>query len=341
MIEIDGAVGEGGGQMLRTALSLSLMTGKPFTMVNIRAKRPEPGLRPQHRQCVLAAAQVSDAVVTGAEIGAQQLVFQPRALRWGNYHFDIGTAGSTALLLHALYLPLALASGDSELVLTGGTHVPFAPCYHYLEGQWAPWLARLGLHLRLKLDRAGYYPQGGGRIRAHIARVPEVNPVIADERGELRRCEVISGVTNLPFSIAERQAARAARQLGRLGLEPHLDVREIAGRGKGTFVVVVVRYEHGSACYSALGAPGKPAEKVADEACAAFAAFHRSEATVDEHLGDQLLLPLAVARGASRFRVPFVTEHMRTNAAVLSSFLPVRIEFTESERGGTVSVRPG
>ena len=339
MIRIDGALGEGGGQILRTSLALSTITGQSCEIINIRARRPKPGLRPQHRQCVLAAARIAGGDVSGADIGSQTIVFRPRALQSGLHHFDIGTAGSTALLLHGIYLPMALSHAHNALVLNGGTHVPFAPSYHYLEMQWLPWMRRIGLNLRLKLKRAGYYPRGGGRVEANLDPVTSLNPLNAVARGALRHCAVVAGVTGLPLSIAERMVRRAERRLTALDIAAEGRVEDVPGVDKGAFLLIHAEYEAGGACYCSLGAKGKPAEKVADATARAFTEFHRSEGVIDEYLGDQIMLPLAATPGESRYRVPFITEHMRTNAVVIEQFLDAQIHFQEdSPHSGLVVI---
>ena len=172
MIEIDGSLGEGGGQVLRSALSLSILTRQPFHIYNIRLGRKTPGLKAQHLKAVDAAAAISHAVVEGARLDSTSLTFSPGELRTGRYKFEIGTAGSTSLVLQTVFLPLSLSGSASSVMITGGTHVPWAPCYHYLEWQWLPVIHHLGFDLSLSLEQAGFYPQGGGRISATIRILP-------------------------------------------------------------------------------------------------------------------------------------------------------------------------
>src|SRR5262245_32018997 len=185
VIEIDGSQGEGGGQVLRSSLALALLTGRAFHLRNVRARRSKPGLQQQHLKSVQAAAEIGQARVRGASLGSCDLAFEPGPVRAGTYRFEIGTAGATGLVLHTVYLPLALrGEGPSEVTLVGGTHVTHSPSYHFLDATWRPHLERLGLHVSLRLDRAGFYPRGGGCVRAFLQPCPAVRPLVLTERGE-------------------------------------------------------------------------------------------------------------------------------------------------------------
>lgn len=339
-IQIDGSFGEGGGQILRTALALSCLTGKPFEIHRIRANRQKPGLRPQHLQCVMAARQIAGAQVTGAEVGSSHVTFEPGPTRPAEYRFDIGTAGSTSLVLQTVFLPLAFAGGPSTVAITGGTHVPFSPCFHYLQRQWLPHLQKAGFSLALHMKRAGYYPEGGGHILAEIGPVTEALPLRLEGRGMLTRVEALSAASNLPRHIADRQAARANNRMVKQKLPFHTDVADLPAHGKGTMLFLLAQFQEAQAGYFALGAIGKRAEKVADEACEELAAFLKTEAAVDRFLGDQLLLPLAVAPGESRLAVERVTQHLLTNAEVIRMFLPTEIHVEGGlDEEGVVTVR--
>jgi len=342
VVRIDGSEGEGGGQMLRTALALSMVTGRPFEMVNIRARRDKPGLRPQHLACVKAAARITSATVEGAVLGSRSLSFAPGPVRPGTYDFEIKTAGSASLVLHTLCLPLALASSRSVVTITGGTHVPFSPSFHYLLHQWAPLMRRVGIDVELTLTRAGYYPEGGGEIRAKILPSSSLRPLILGPRGKLERLEGVSAVSGLPRSIADRQRNRALARLDEEGLAAGIEVREVPSAGKGTFLLLLSTHEGGGrACHDALGALGKRAEKVADEACDGLLDFLRTQGAVDAHAADQLLLPLALASGESSFPVPAITSHVTTNAQVIRSFISAQIRF-DGEPGapGAITIQP-
>jgi RNA 3'-terminal phosphate cyclase (ATP) len=342
LVRIDGSEGEGGGQLLRSALSLSLVTGRPFEIINLRAGRKKPGLRPQHLTCVKASARICSGNVEGAKLGSRTVRFEPGAVKPGTFSFEIGTAGSTSLVLHTLCLPLALAAGRSILTLTGGTHVPFSPAFHFLERQWAALLRRLGIEVELRLDRAGYYPAGGGEIRARIEPTASVRPLTLGPRGSLERLEGLSTVSGLPRSIAERQRRRALGRLDAQGLSAGIELADLPSPGKGTMLLLLATHEGGGrACYAALGAPGKRAESVADEACDALLGFLDTRGAVDEHTADQLLLPLALASGTSGFPVPAVTSHLVTNARIIERFLACEIRIEgEPGREGHVRITP-
>ncbi|MEW6133479.1 MAG: RNA 3'-terminal phosphate cyclase [Pseudomonadota bacterium] len=335
MIEIDASFGEGGGQILRSALALSVITGKPMRLTHVRAMRPQPGLKPQHLKAVEAAAQISAARVEGASLGSQSLVFEPQGLKAGEYAFDIGTAGSVSLLFQTLYLPLSFAGAPSRLKLTGGTHVPWSPCYHYLAWQWLPWLRQIGCRMECRLELAGFYPRGGGVMHAEIRPHGELSPLRLGKRGRLLHIRGLSGVGRLPLSIAERQRKQAQARLADLAVPAEIEVAEIPAASPGTFVVLQAEFEHGRCCAFALGERHKPAEKVADEAVDELRADIDSGGAIDAWLADQLLLPLAFAPGPSELSVSRISRHLLTNAAVLACFLPIEVE-TDGEAG-----RPG
>jgi RNA 3'-terminal phosphate cyclase (ATP) len=329
MIFIDGAQGEGGGQILRTALALSVLTGQPFRMENIRAKRPNPGLQAQHLKSVEAAASISAARVEGAVLKSSWIEFHPLGKQAGNYRFDIGTAGSTLLVVHTVYLPLASASGVSTVRITGGTHVPWSPNYHYLRFTWLHFLRSIGFRIDLNLIRAGFYPAGGGQVVLWVEGIRRIRCLDLSERGNLKRIHGISAVARLPIQIAERQRNQALRDLEALRCpEIQIEVLELSALSPGSVIVLVAEFENTVAAYSALGEKGKPAERVASEATTGLLAFLRSNATLDEFQADQLLLPLALTGGTSVFRTPRVTNHLLTNAKILQLFLPGEIEIS-------------
>lgn len=343
MIVIDGSLGEGGGQVLRSALSLSLLTGQAFTMNNIRVARPRPGLCAQHLSAVQAAAQISRATLEGDRKGSVQIRFSPGPIVPGDYHFDIGTAGATALVFQTLLLPLALARGESHLSITGGTHVPWSPCYHYLDWHWRRLLSRMGVHFDLTLARAGFYPKGGGEIQARIPGDTSVQGIDLSERGKLLGVRGLSVVANLPLDIAERQRAQSLRRLQHLLAKADVDVaiESFAAYSKGTLLLLLAEFEYSQACYFALGARGKPAERVADEAVEGLARFLNTEGAVDAWLADQLLLPMAMATTPSLLRTCEVTPHLLTNAEVIRHFLPADISVDASlGQAGLMQINP-
>ena len=325
MVEIDGTMGEGGGQVLRSSLTLSLLTGQPVEFFQIRAKRDKPGLGFQHLMAVQAAARISRAHVEGDRIGSQRLSFTPGRILPGDYHFDIGTAGATALVLQTILLPLALAKAPSRVTVTGGTHVPRSPCFHYLDWQWRAFLTRLGLNVELYMEMAGFFPEGGGAVRAVLPGGACMRGLQLRERGELQRVRGVSAVANLAEEIGERQRARALRRLRELGCDVRITSEALPANSRGTALVLLAEFAHSQACFVALGARGKRAEQVADEAADELLNFLATDGAVDRWLADQLLLPLAFAGQPSMLRTSEVTTHLLTNADVIRQFLPTRI----------------
>jgi RNA 3'-terminal phosphate cyclase (ATP) len=338
LVDLDGSFGEGGGQILRTSLALSLLTGKPFHLHNVRARRDKPGLRPQHLMSVRAAARVGGARLRGDSVGSTELRFEPGEVSAGSYRFDIGTAGATGLVLHTLYLPLALRGGaPSEVTLIGGTHNDKAPCFHFLEVTWRAHLARLGLRLSLRMERPGFYPRGGGVVVAHVQPAERLHGVALWARGAVT-VRGFSAVAGLPEHIARRQARRAAFRLEQCGVAADIRQEEWEG-GPGSVLGLVVDTEPVPALFFGLGARGKPAEAVADEAAdQAIAYLRAAPAAVDCHSADQILLPLALAEGPSEYSTAEVTQHLLTNAAVIRRFVEREITI-EGEEGAPGVVR--
>lgn len=348
LIEIDGSRGEGGGQVLRSSLTLSILTRRGFIIRNIRANRKKPGLSSQHLKAVDASATISKAMVEGASLGSTSLTFIPSGLRTGRYKFDIKTAGSTSLVLQTIFIPLSLASSASSVIITGGTHVSWSPSYHYLEHQWLPFLKQMGFNAKLTLDKAGYYPPGGGRISAVIRPVPEVLPLDVSKRGDIQNVFGISGYSNLHRSIAERQKRQTLLRLQNLpwnskSPDIRIKVTQYPSPSKGTFLLLVGDFKGGRCCFYGLGALGKSAEKVADEAVDALFEFLDTGGAVDHYLADQLILPACLADGETKIFTSKVTNHLQTNAEIIESFLPqVKINI-DGELGDTamIQVDPG
>lgn len=335
MLELDGSFGEGGGQILRTSLALSLLTGQAFHLRHVRAGRAKPGLQPQHLRSVLAAGAVGGAQLRGATLGSTDLVFEPGAVTAGCHRFDIGTAGATGLVLHTTYLPLVLrGDGPSEVTLTGGTHVTTSPTFPFLDATWRGYLELMGVQVSLRLDRPGFYPRGGGVVRAFLQPCQRLQPLTLGERGEVSLTGV-SAVAGLDRGIARRQARRAMQRLQEAGHDCAVAEESWEG-GPGT--VVVLRVETGSvpAVFVGLGARGKPAEAVADEAVEQVLAYlNAGEALVDSHSADQLVLPLALAEGPSEYLTTEVTLHLTTNVAVIQRFVQreIVVEGDEGQPG--------
>jgi RNA 3'-terminal phosphate cyclase (ATP) len=339
-IELDGSQGEGGGQILRSALTLSLLTGKPFHLHNVRARRERPGLQPQHLMSVRAAAAIGQARLVGATKGSSELSFEPGTVTGGTYRFPIGTAGATGLVLHTVYLPLALrGSAPSQVYVEGGTHVSHSPCFHFLDATWRAYLDQLGLRIGVKMRRPGFYPRGGGSVEATISPCPRVRALRLKERNQVTRITGISAVAGLPEDIAARQARRAANRLRQTDLR--VDIREESWEGgPGTMIALVLDTAPAPTLFFSLGERGKRAERVADEAAEQVLAFLAADSgAVDPHSADQLVLPLAFAEGASSYTVSKVTQHLLTNIAVIRRFVDREI-LCEGEEGkpGRVSI---
>ena len=339
---IDGSYGEGGGQILRSALSLSAVTGRAFRIHRIRAGRREPGLRPQHLAAVRALQAVCDARVEGDRLGSRELVFAPGGpARAGEYVLDVGelagtgSAGATTLLFQALLPPLALAGAPSRLTLRGGTHVRWSPPYHYLTAVYLPTLARCGWTVALELHRWGWYPAGGGEIEARIAPVEALLPLEREDRGRLVDVQGLSATSNLPDHIAERQAARAVQRLRARHIKAEVDLVRPPALGAGTVVVLVARYEAAVAAFTGYGRVRFPAEEVADEAVDPLDRYIGSRAAVDPYLADQLVVPLALAPGVSRYTTSEVTRHLTTVAWLARQFLErdITIDGAEGDAG--------
>lgn len=336
MIDIDGSFGEGGGQILRTSLALSLLTGKPFKLRKIRANRkPKPGLRPQHLASVRAAAKIGSAKVTGDAVGSSQLTFEPGTVKPGHYRFDIGTAGSTSLVLHTVYLPLAM-SGPSEVILEGGTHNEKAPCYHFLKTTWRAYLARMGLSIELEMTRPGFYPRGGGQVISRIPACNRLRSLTMTGPAKVELPSVLSMTAGLPDHVAKRQARRGVVRLKDVGLEPDVAFEEWDG-GPGCMLAITLNGPVPSLFFG-LGARGKPAEAVADEAADEALAHRDGGMPVDRHSGDQLLLPLALAEGNSEYHVSAIDRHLTTNAAIIQQFVDREIAI-EGDEGSPGMVR--
>lgn len=327
-ILIDGSYGEGGGQIIRSALSLSMITGRPFRLANVRANRSKPGLAHQHVTAVRASAKISAARVDGAELGARRLSFTPGPVRAGAHRFDIGTAGAASLVFQTLLPALARVDGASSLVITGGTHVPWSPPFHYLEQVFCPVLGRLGFHCDLAVRRWGFYPKGGGEIEATVTSASPGAAVALDEPFHLERVSGLSASSRLPEHVRLRQARQLETRLRRAGLRIDVTVMDVAALSPGSFAFLCAHGGSSAAGFSSLGERGKPAERVADEAADGLLSFLAGKAALEAHLADQLLIYLAMIPGSQRFTVAAVTEHLLTNAWVIEQFMPVRFDIT-------------
>ncbi len=346
MVCIDGSFGEGGGQILRTSLALSCVLGKPVEITNIRMARRKPGLQPQHLTAVMAAAAVSDARYQGAELSSTALRFLPGRTGHGAFRFDVaekqGSAGSTSLVLQTILLPLCFAGGSSTIAVHGGTHVPWSPPFHYLHAVVAPLLARIGVQTEFSIDAWGWYPAGGGRVSARILPVREFLPLNLADRGRRLRITGISAVSNLPEHIAVRQRDRAYAVLEKEGIEATIEILLAPSPGKGSFLFLVAECENIRAGFGSLGAIGKRAEAVAEEACAEFLSYLGAQGALDPHLADQIVPWLACCHGPSEFTVSRITGHLLTNLWVVRRFMNLGIEVAGQEgEEGRILIQPG
>ena len=335
MVTIDGSEGAGGGQVLRSALALSLVTQQPMTINNIRAKRSKPGLMRQHLTAVLAAAELGNAELRGAALESSRLTFTPRRkVEAGNYEFRIGTAGSTMLVLQTVLAPLMLAAGPSRVTLEGGTHNPLAPPIDFIRLAYARVLGQMGVTVEAVLERPGFYPAGGGRCVVSIETRQQLGSLSLIERGELRRRCVRAVIARLPKHIAERECRRVTSQLD--WPDELAEIETITdSNSPGNVVFVELEFEHVTEVLSSCGERGKQAEQVADHVVAQAQKYLATDVPVGEHLADQLLLPLGLGAhlgtGGGEFRTLPLSDHSLTHIAVLQKFLEIDVECRDIE----------
>jgi len=322
IITIDGSAGEGGGQVLRTALSMSLVTGRPFVIENIRANRRQPGLKRQHLTSVRAAAEVGRAEVEGAELGSRRLSFAPEEAKPGAYRFRVESAGSATLVLQTVLLPLCRAEGPSRLTLEGGTHNPWAPPLDFLEKAFLPILVRMGARVTVTLNRHGFYPAGGGEFEVEVQPHGPLKPVDLEERGPVVRRQATAIVSHLSEAIAQREVKTVRRKLA--WDERWLTTRRVDSAGPGNVVLIEIESEQVTEVFTGFGRKGVPAERVAAGAAREARRYLDAAVPVGEHLADQLLVPLALAGGGS-FRTLRPSEHTRTNIEVIRRFVDVAV----------------
>lgn len=328
LLALDGSQGEGGGQIVRTALSLSMCTGKPFRIFDIRARRKKPGLMRQHLTAVRAAAEICGAAVEGDHVGSAELRFAPGPIRGGDYRFAVGTAGSCTLVFQTLLPALLKANAPSRIALHGGTHNPLAPPFHFLERAFLPLLRRMGADVSVELLRCGFYPAGGGAFLAHVSPAPELLPLFLEEPGAPRRFYAESFVAALPAHIARRELDAAGRRLG--WGEERLLMRGLPNdQGPGNALLLTLEHERVTEVFSGFGEKGVTAETVAERAADEARRYLSSGAAVGPHLADQLLLPLALA-GGGRFVASALSRHTVTHAEIIRQFLPLDFRMEKS-----------
>ncbi|WP_308363716.1 MULTISPECIES: RNA 3'-terminal phosphate cyclase [unclassified Microbulbifer] len=322
---IDGSFGEGGGQLSRYAVALAAISGRPLHLRNIRARRAKPGLMAQHLTALRAAAEVGGGALEGAELGATEIYYEPGRIRGGEYHFDVGTAGSIVLVLQAL-LPVALhADGPVHLSITGGTDVRMAPPVDYLRLVFLPWLARMGVRVHVESVRHGYYPKGGGLVQMRVEPCSAPWPLLAEAPGALLRISGVSHVAHLPLHIPERMAAAARSVLADFDVQIETRVLgDTEAFGTGGALVLTAETENSVLGAATVAERGVPAERLGEDAGYALRAELEAGAAIDIHACDQLLIYAAQAQGTSRFAVRKVSEHTRTVMWLVEQFLPVR-----------------
>jgi RNA 3'-terminal phosphate cyclase (ATP) len=333
MIQIDGSMGEGGGQVLRSALTLSALTGQSFEITRIRAGRQKPGLLRQHLTAVQATAEVCGAKVVGDQIGSLQLRFEPGQVRSGAFNFAVGSAGSGVLVLHTL-LPLWMQGrGVAELTVEGGTHNRMAPPYDHLERCWLPAIRRLGVDIEMHLERHGFYPAGGGRIHVKISGVPALKTWDWVERGPIEARDVRILLAHLPDSLGNRQASLVAKQLG---WDPSQveTVRCDGSVGPGNAIVASLSSAFTCEVVTGFGSVGVPTPKVVGDVVNGVRRYLKSTAPVGEHFADQLMIPFALA-GSGSYRAVNTSLHAQTNAAVIEAFLPGNVRLDPDPTDGT------
>jgi len=337
MIQIDGSFGEGGGQIVRTSLALSVVTGTPFCICNIRAGRKKPGLMRQHLTAVNAAAQISDAETQGNELGSRSFIFNPGPVKTGRFQFAIGTAGSCTLVLQTVLPALLRADGPSELILEGGTHNPYAPPFDFLAKSFLPLLSRMGATVWALLERPGFYPAGGGRFQVGIGPAQNLKPIELLERGSIHHKLAHAVVSNLPISIAQRELKVISEEL-KFDQE-ELKASHIATNGPGNVLTVEIKSDALTEVFTGFGQRGVSAEKVAAGLVKLVQEYLNNDVPVGRYLADQILIPLALA-GEGRFRTLSPTLHTTTNIAIIKKFLDLDIQVTPfSEQGWEVQIR--
>ncbi len=324
---IDGSEGEGGGQVLRSSLTLSLVTGKPVKIEKIRAKRKKPGLLRQHLTAVQAAAAIGNAQVEGAQLGSREISFTPGQLKSGQYEFSIGTAGSTTLVLQTILPALATLTEPSTICLEGGTHNPMAPPFDFLVDCYLPLLEKMGPKVHLFLERPGFYPAGGGRFQATIEPQTKFSELHLHERGKLIEKKATACVAKLPRSIADRELHTVKRNLtwGR----DALNVKEYEDSlSPGNYLTITLRHENIAEQVISFGERQKPSEAVAKTAIRSIRKYLKTTAPVGEYLADQLLVPMAIAGGGSMTTMQ-PSSHTLTNIEVIKKFFDLEFKVIE------------
>ena len=327
MIEIDGSFGEGGGQILRMSVALSALTKKPVKVFNIRANRPNPGLRRQHMVALEAVAKICNARVNGLKIGSKVIEFFPGNLKGGEYEFDIGTAGSITLVLQACLLPSLFAERETKLKLRGGTDVKWSPPWDYFQNVTLPLLEKMGAYVDSYLDRRGYYPVGGGRAEVIIEPCDEIDAI--DFSGKVEKIFGIINIANLPNNIAERIKKSAEDELAKEGMKANIMIEETEAECAGVGIVLWTKPKILGA--DSLGEKGKKAEDVGKEAANKLIEEIKTNVDVDERAVDQLLPYMAIANGETIFTCRKISKHASTEMWLIKKFLDVEFNIEKNE----------
>ncbi len=329
MITIDGSEGEGGGQVLRYAAALSLITGEPFCITNIRGGRKKPGMMRQHVTSIEAACMIGGAQVSGLAVGSDELTFRPGPIQPGSYHFAVGTAGSTAMVLQAILCPLLTADAPSKLVIEGGTHAAQAPPFEFVAKTLLPLIERMGPQVSATLERHGFYPRGGGRIVVEISPQP-LKAIECLDRGALKNSKVEALVTGVPFEIATREISAARKVLSEWSEEAFAPRALSADQGPGNALLIEAEFEHVTEIMSGIGKIGVPAERVGKTAAKRMAGYLASNAFAGPYLQDQLLLPFAMA-GGGVFSTVKLSQHTKTAMDLIERFTGTGFRVSDGE----------
>lgn len=348
-IEVDGSRGEGGGQIVRSSLALSLVTGRAVAIENIRAGRKKPGLLQQHLTAVKAAATISGGNVTGATLGSTSVRLEPGNVRAGEYCFKVGTAGSAALVLQTILPALLIADAPSTATLEGGTHNDWSPPFDFLQRGFLPLVERMGPRITATLERYGFYPAGGGRFTVQIVPAGRLDPIDLAERGEVVSQSVTAYVSRLPRHVGEREIGTILRELQ---WEPECgNVDEVTAFGPGNVVAATIVGRHVTEVFTAFGRAGLPAERVAMDVVRQITDYMRADVPVGPYLADQILLPMGISAwqsgndsqpGGGRFRTLELTQHTTTHIEILQKFLDIDVRVEPSRVGSfEVTLAPG
>ncbi len=326
-LRVDGSFGEGGGQILRTSLALSTLLGRPVEVTNIRKNRKFPGLMPQHLTAVKACQQICDATVEGGEINSERLTFIPGKIRSGKYTWDVAeskkSAGAATLVLQTVLLPLLYAKNESFITVKGGTHVPWSPPATYLKQVFLPVLGMMGCQTFMKINRWGWYPEGGGEITCKIRPIDKMRARQFAERGKLHRVYGMSVVTNVGGGVKDRQFKATLKMLKAAEIQAQVRASEVQASGKGTIVFLTAEFDNVRAGFSTLGEKGVPAERVSEATVSDLKAFLGKQVCLDHYLADQLIPFVALTGERVVMNVSKITNHLKTNLWVTKKFVPI------------------